>query len=326
MKRIVRSDYQHGLSLLELMIAAALGVLLSIATIHIYSGSKVTYGAATAIARLQENTRVASLILDRELRMADFWGCASRVADIVNHIPPVSVSSCAATQRDLNFDQPLSGIEDTASDCITVHHADPQQSFPLIADPADPASMLEIATGNGLAKGDYLAIADCRNVDLFRIDPGSGPDPDLTGQIVHNITLSKRYDMSSAGGASVYPVTTVRFFIQNDPDNNNEPTLYRNIDGSNEALVTGVEHLRARYGEDNNGDNAVDSYLSASGVSDMSAVISLQIALLFRSDDNVRTEVSDTVYDLLGRSVDPADDSRYRSLVINDLSLRNRLP
>lgn len=66
---------QFGLSLIELMIAIALGVVLLLGLIQIFGGVRASFNAAEARARIQENGRFALEFLRRDARMAGHLGC-----------------------------------------------------------------------------------------------------------------------------------------------------------------------------------------------------------------------------------------------------------
>lgn len=66
---------QTGLSLIELMIAMALGVVLLLGLVQIFSGVRVSFSSADSLARIQENSRFGLEFLRRDLRMAGHTGC-----------------------------------------------------------------------------------------------------------------------------------------------------------------------------------------------------------------------------------------------------------
>src|SRR5690606_21928152 len=66
-----------GLSLIELMIALAIGSLLILALVEVFAASRAAYMLATGLARTQENGRFAIDILQRDLRMAGHAGCVN---------------------------------------------------------------------------------------------------------------------------------------------------------------------------------------------------------------------------------------------------------
>lgn len=64
---------QQGLSLIELMIALALGLILTLAVTQIFIASRHTYSVVTGQSETSENGRVASFLLRRALQEAGYW-------------------------------------------------------------------------------------------------------------------------------------------------------------------------------------------------------------------------------------------------------------
>lgn len=64
---------QHGLSLVELMIAITLGLIILFAVIAVYTGSRQSFRMQEENARLQESGRFALEIVGRSARQAGFW-------------------------------------------------------------------------------------------------------------------------------------------------------------------------------------------------------------------------------------------------------------
>jgi len=77
---------QKGLTLIELMIAMALGLFLITGVLTIFVNTKQTYIDQDATSQLQENARFALEMIGREIRMAGYTGCSNeiRVANVLN--------------------------------------------------------------------------------------------------------------------------------------------------------------------------------------------------------------------------------------------------
>lgn len=65
---------QHGLSLVELMIGLALGLLITAAGLSLLAGQWREHHSATAGMRLMQELRSAADIITRDLRRAGHWG------------------------------------------------------------------------------------------------------------------------------------------------------------------------------------------------------------------------------------------------------------
>jgi type IV pilus assembly protein PilW len=72
------SNKQAGLTLVELMVALAIGSFLIIGAIQIYSQSRQAFVVNESIARVQETAQFAMDTIEADLRMASNWGRNSR--------------------------------------------------------------------------------------------------------------------------------------------------------------------------------------------------------------------------------------------------------
>lgn len=66
-----------GLSLIELMIAMAIGLVLLLGLVQVMAASRAAYQLSSGVARTQENARFAMDSLQRDLRMAGHLGCVN---------------------------------------------------------------------------------------------------------------------------------------------------------------------------------------------------------------------------------------------------------
>lgn len=87
-KRAGRSSTgtKAGFSLIELMVALALGLLVVGAMIQLFAGNRATYNANEALARVQENGRFALELIKREARAVNFYGTCAAQIPIRNHL------------------------------------------------------------------------------------------------------------------------------------------------------------------------------------------------------------------------------------------------
>ncbi len=79
---------QSGVSLIELMVALVIGLFLILGAVTVYNQSRNTYRTIEAVARLQETARYAFDVLEPDVRMASYWGLASRPDYIINRAAP----------------------------------------------------------------------------------------------------------------------------------------------------------------------------------------------------------------------------------------------
>lgn len=98
---------QLGLSLIELMVAMAIGLLLLLGLVQVMGASRASYQLSEGIARTQENARFAIDFIQRDLRMAGHLGCVNDQARSL----PGGDGVRSHTAVDLRFDLGVQGFE-----------------------------------------------------------------------------------------------------------------------------------------------------------------------------------------------------------------------
>ena len=79
-----RARRSIGLSLVELMVALALGAVLMAGAISLFVNNRATYEVTNDMARLQENARFALEVMTQDIRMAGHTGCVNVIANMTN--------------------------------------------------------------------------------------------------------------------------------------------------------------------------------------------------------------------------------------------------
>lgn len=349
--------HQHGLTLVELMIGLMVGMLIIGAVLYVFLGSRLTYKYNDAMGRIQENGRTAIDMISHDVRMAGFIGCRRLAA----YMPPAATGSISA--RTINFSDafitniaPKIGMTSdllkqkinndsfsfvvstelekqmAGTHSLTVLSA--SSEIPLESPMASGSS--NITTTTSVPAGPAI-IADCRfdSLSLSDTTPTGIPAPaeafmvETSGKTIGHSGFLRAYNTD----ASVTPISAVSYAIRltdrKDSTGNAVPALFRNDD----ELIEGAHDLCVRYGISNNAANeAVGSYVEASGVSDWKRVIAVRIELLLASvDDNV-LETSAAIPSLCPPPTDPdADapaplqDRRMYKIFSTTVGLRNQV-
>jgi type IV pilus assembly protein PilW len=121
------------------------------------------------------------------------------------------------------------------------------------------------------------------------------------------------------------------FSVGPDPVTKTPALLCRTSpDGPDVAIITDVENMQILYGEETNGDFTADRYVPRHMVTDIDRVMSLRIALLFRTPNlQVRSTPDTATYKLHGGTL-PAktgpEATRIRRVMTVTVALRNRSP
>jgi len=236
---------QHGMTMIETMVAMAISSVLVLGSITIYNNARSTYRTAENLARLQESLRFATDTLDQDARLAGFWGRTNSGAGVLTN--PLVVVECDAIDvsawaigpaaigigiegNDDNYNLICPGTNPRAnSDVLVVRHAATNQN--TIPTP-DQVQVLSHGAGGQLFSNGILPIA-----------PPLDPD-------THQV-----YDVN----VNAYYVSNVSKY------SNTLPSLRRRaLVGTtmqDQEIITGVENLQVQYGIDRNDDGQVDGYV-----------------------------------------------------------------
>lgn len=366
MSRPRRSPKVSGLSLVEVMIAMALGLVLLAGIYRVYLTTARTSVTTESLAARQETIRYISERISQDVRMAGYRGCLSDSGEIRNALNPDPVAAGSTrsefTHSDFRYryDRYAEGFDATVSDW----------------SPALPASLSNVVAGTDvltlrtslaadvfviqemtstsadlrinplspapLAAGNIVMVSDCTGAAIFQISGYSVASsnnslgvPVNYGDLVHNAGSSpapgnwtKDLGRKFTAGAQLIRIGTVSYLIRSSARGSG-PALWRVVDDDAREIAEGVENLQVLYGDDSDGDRVPDAYRPASAFTSSEAwrrVVSLRVALLVAGSGS-RAGVNDPrSFDLLGVTVGPFSDGRLRRVVTLTLALRNRLP
>ncbi|MGI9224156.1 MAG: PilW family protein [Woeseiaceae bacterium] len=325
---------QAGVSMIEIMIAMLLSLFLLGSVVQVFSSSRQTHRVHEATARMQESGRMALEIISRDIRMADFWGCASDITKVVNNL-----NNAGAGYIDFGTGG-IGGTEGGTGSPDTLILRGGNNSGLALQPPYGPQASANLKTnpGNGLEQGDIVFVSDCEAADIFQV---SNANPDTAGTIVHNTgstTEPGNYNATNPGcpGANahclskIYGADATVFGLRETiysvaMGSEGQPALFQN----GAEFLDGVEDLQVLYGEDTDVEGAAgfgiaDYYVRADQVADMGRVVSIRFAIVARSYDDNLTSGMNQSYSVLGASFTAADE-RLRQTYTTTVSVRNRL-
>jgi len=182
MKDSYKSDrlrMQLGLSLIELMIAIALGVVLLLGLVQIFGGVRSSFNAADSRARIQENGRFALDFIRRDARMAGHFGCRNEF----HHFPSTVARALEPTSNgalDAGFSNHLIGpralsIRDNAPYTTQAHR--PIEVYDYLA--TGPGATYTIASASPAADGTAANWPALPDVGLETISARAVPGSDI---------------------------------------------------------------------------------------------------------------------------------------------------
>ncbi len=329
---------QRGISLVEIMVALAVGLFLTAGVVQIFLGNKQSYRVAEGSARIQENARFAMEFIAIDARMAGYQGCAGASRTVVNTLG-------ASPSFVEDFDIPVEGFQATSASAWSPS-VDASISSPLggrdiltirgafgngtnitgqPTDASDCASSssytqnLKVTSGAGFQSVDYAIASNCNRASIFQF--ATTPEASATTIDTGGVDLGACY----AGTGELLPLETRSFYIRANASG--IPSLYRQIGSAGaQELVEGVEDLQVLYGLDNDGDGAANGFVTANQASaNWDQVVSLRICLGFRSvEDNLTT--SDDAPPACADSQVNLTGNHLRRVFTTTIGLRNRLP
>ena len=307
----------RGLSLVELMIAIAIGVVLSFAAMNVLLHSRKSYLEGEELARLQENGRYALRYLAHELAMAGYLGtelprtpatrgesgtaCFDYLLDTA--VPLEHANDVTAAGL------PASGGSGLPADCLLAGRHVPGSDLLLVRRTAsEPVVVAGERRGTVDADGIYLNRSPL--VSPPRLQRGGAVSAqDSLWEYAPQVLFLRNYSL--AGGDGVPTLCRKRL---GRSGNRMAPT---------ECLVEGIENLQLEFGIDETGDTRVDRFEDAPDPAELRAAVAARIYLLVRSVHPIAGYRDDRSYYLGGTRVAAAHDRHYRRVMQSTVLLRN---
>lgn len=225
---------QQGLSLIELMISLALGLLVVLAVTYVFAGSRANYRHQDALSAVQESGRISLEVLTRDVRMAGYPGCGN--LPFLRHLSP-----------DFSNDVAIGGVfnaDAAVPDSITITRGS-SSSTSVVGMPAvNQVQLVDVDALGGVAVGDQLLITDCAYTEVFQVGGVAG---DL---VTAAVVLNRQY----GAGSLVMRLESVNYTVAGNE-------LRRNGQG----VAGGVANMKVFYGVDNDTDRSADNYVTNPG-------------------------------------------------------------
>jgi type IV pilus assembly protein PilW len=312
--------FQAGVTLIELMIALAIGTFLMIGAITVFMQSRSTFRVTESLARLQESGRFALDTLERDVRMAQYWGLTNHTELISGRATesPIStaggLSACGATWV-IDLDNAIAGSNnryawdcpepkaDAGSDTLVVRRAAENKSTVSQVN-ASPVGTLFVRSVRGGIDGQIFAGATPRGFD--------GATQELHQLVVNG-----------------YYVHTQSTTLGNSVPSLRMKTLVAGGRLEDHEVLPGVENLQIQFGIDTDPPGAVnrgaiDRYVNADDpLLAGSGILAVRVWLRIRAE-RIENGFTDTAtYHYADEAAGPFDDAFRRIVVSRTIYLRN---
>lgn len=329
---------QTGLSLVELMVSVAVGLILMVIIVQITVGSKDVYRSNDNQSRLQENGRYIIDEMSRDIRMAGYLGCAKN--------SKMNMQVKASLDDWKKFSEGIRGYESVSTglgldaaevmagtDFIRVQRASESNANQSGNLEADNANVQITSNPEEFVAGDTLLISDCASTDVFCANNVSNSGGKVT--ITHSTSCNADSKLSKLYGATsqIMRLSSNVYYIGTGAGTASGVTpcpantlCRKSLKGGVlviEPLIDDVQDLQLEYGEDTDGDSAANRVVTAPSVIAWGNVVSVHLNILLRSHDaNVVT--SPQTYTFNSASATTPTDRRLRRVFSSTVALRNR--
>jgi type IV pilus assembly protein PilW len=274
------------------------------------------------------------------LRGHDFNGTGAGELFIAAAVNPAPLANAGAWTPALPAELSAPARVIPGSDVLVVRYVAGNSSS-LVA-PFSTSTQLSIAPPHNFQTGQILVVTDCQKASLFQltgIQTVAGVDNLLHvgGAFVPgNGTAIWPAQQSYGLGSEVALMEAVAFYI--GQGQNNSPSLFQlrlqRTDAATsqflpEELIEGIDTMQVRYGVDSDNDQQVNVWQSADVVdaaNTWGSVLSVEVTLLARGQEEYGTEIDTVVYNTGGTQFNPVDDRHLRQVFSTTIGLRNRLP
>jgi type IV pilus assembly protein PilW len=278
----------RGYSLIEFMVAAALGLLVMLGISRVFVAAQVGYGLSQARSTMQDNARFASESIQRDLRMAGYMGCVNdgarlRTSEVFVHLPGgTSSTSFAGVNFADNFSRGIEGFEaagtapgnahtlsaassggswspalpttlagqvSPGSDVLVVRYLGPNRARLTTFTPNASGARVVIET-NGLTKVEAGKTYALTDCNQVSFFTASSVGNNGASFVASGVGGTENYSPSTA---YLYEATTVAYYVGSEPSGRKGLFRYpisRTSAPPTEALVPGVLTLQALYAWD----------------------------------------------------------------------------
>ena len=320
-----------GMTLVELMVALAIGVFLMIGAVTVFMQGRTTFRITESVSRLQENARFALDVLEPDIRMAYYYGLTNVAANIEGRagttVPPGVPTTCGNTWVN-DFERGITATNGSSpwpwgGSCAASAGGAAAAADTLIVRRVSAEPVLAGRTAGTL----YIQSNRSEKSQLFAgaALPAS-PDP----------ATSQPYRVVANG----YYVSTNNTSNLSTADNTVPSLRMKTLVGGgsiqDREILPGVEDLQVQLGLDTSLPNTPgrgtidrfvdpgDALLTDPGFSnDARQILAVRLWLRVRAERTERGFTDGTTYSYAGRSFGPFNDGYRRAVVSKTIYLRN---
>lgn len=314
---------QHGLSLVELMIAMTLGLLIVGGMGALFVQNKGSYTQDEQVARMQEDARYALNSIVDDIELIGFWSDIFTPGSINAHADLTSAGTsagCGGTtawiynpvQAAVVFDHTAAGIN-TVFNCIA--NADHQANSDAIGINRVEGAAIDATAAAGGALDAQTVYLKSNGANGILLTPGMS-DATVSGTLNYwqykpKIYYVRNYAESAGDGIPTLCVYQLSEDLAT-------PTMQET------CIARGVESLQIEYGVDTDTDGVANIYTSTPTTNWLqNRLVSVRVHLLMRSQQPVAGYTNTKTYSLGNLDNYTPKDAFYRRVYTTTILVRN---
>lgn len=245
------NQHQTGLTMVELLVALAIGSFLMIGAVQIYSQSRHAFVINESIARIQETAQFAMDTIEADLRMASNWGRNSRALavegrSLEGNVNPKGLPAPTTCGADWALDLALA--VDGDNNVYTL----PCGAIGGVQANSDVVTVRRVAVAASALEAGRLQIQSTRIQGELIADGIMPPTYTAADSSTHNLIVNSYYVATDSNLIAGTPTLRRKSLTAIA----GVPTI---ID---QEVAPGVENLQIQFGVDVDGDNTVDRYVN----------------------------------------------------------------
>ncbi len=336
---------QRGFTVVELMVAMAIGLVVSAVVVTMFAASSRSYRVTDAMGDLQEAGRIAMTTLQRDAHLVGFRGCNS---NNVRNSAPITNVQVTPTAYLNDFTTSVQGYEASggawapALPAAVSAPGAPVAAGPVVAtdvlvlrvvagtpvalsaDMANVSDNIPVMSVANFAAGTRAIVSDCVRATVFQVTAVDAGGNTLQHAAGAGSNTSASAQRAFGTDAAVMRYETHAYFVgPSIRDATNERSLWVRVDGNAPVeTVENVQDMQVLYGEDTDADFVPNLFRTADAVVNWGNVLAIQVNLLLRGS-GLRDNQAITNYVYNGATVTPTD-RRLRRTYSATIQLRNR--
>jgi type IV pilus assembly protein PilW len=324
---------QSGLTLIELMVALAIGSFLMIGAITVFMQSRTTFRVTESLARLQENARFALDAIEPDIRMAHYWGLTARSYLITNRAAPTDPAgpgpNTCGNNWTINLNEAVQGTNNAYNwaCAATVGPVAPASDTLIVRRVTEDAVPLPLTANTMYIQSSRTGL--------------------LGGRIFVGTTIPSDFDPATS---ETHRLVVNGYFVSQSSSIPNVPslrmkTLLATGAIQEQEVLAGVEDMQVQFGVDtdvpgeptapNPNRGSIDRYVNpdaalitpgAGGFDPNAEVLAVRVWLRVRAERPENGFTDTATYNYAGQVAGPFGDNFRRMVVSKTIYLRNARP